>query len=158
MTETSFWQSLRKKLVPRVYALKLNLRFVAGVPDCWLSGSEEDLWLELKYVQKLPPIVDSTKLLTALQQQWLAERYAEGRRVGALIGSSDGHLFFSGLSWQKPISREKWIQTGMTTKEMADFLVERLGDRGCIPYNSPYEPNNSGRPQPGVIADPLASS
>lgn len=129
MTENTFWQSLRKMLVPRVYALKLNLRFIAGVPDCWLSGSLEDLWLELKYVSTLPPVVDPTKLLTVLQQQWLIDRYNEGRHVGALIGSSDGHLFFPGLSWQSSVSREKWIQTGMTTRETAEMLVERLGDR-----------------------------
>ena len=131
MTENGFWQSLRKKLVPRIYALKLNLRFVAGVPDCWLSGSKEDLWLELKYVKTLPPIVDPTKLLTVLQQQWLIARRKEGRFVGALIGSSDGHLFFPSLSWQHSVSREKWIQTGMTTKEVTELLIERVGEVGC---------------------------
>jgi hypothetical protein len=89
----------------------------------------EDLWLELKYVSTLPPVVDPTKLLTVLQQQWLIDRYNEGRHVGALIGSSDGHLFFPGLSWQSSVSREKWIQTGMTTREIVEMLVERLGDR-----------------------------
>jgi len=130
MTENTFWTALRKKLVPRVYALKLNLRFVAGVPDCWLSGSKEDLWLELKYVKTLPPIVDPTKLLTVLQQQWLIQRHNEGRSVGALIGSSDGHLFFPSLSWQRSVSREKWIQSGMTTKEAAELLIERVGEVG----------------------------
>ena len=42
MTENSFWKALRKKLVPKVYALKLNVRYVAGVPDVWLSGSKYD--------------------------------------------------------------------------------------------------------------------
>ena len=129
MTETTFWQALRKKLVPRVYALKLNLRFIAGVPDCWLSGSLEDLWLELKYVQTLPPIVDPTKLLTTLQQDWLEKRYAEGRHVVALIGSPDGHLYFPGLSWQDTVSREKFLQRAQKTKEVADMLVEILGKR-----------------------------
>ena len=145
MTETNFWQALRKKLVPRVYALKLNLRFMAGVPDCWLSGSEQDLWLELKYVSTLPPIVDPTKLLTTLQQQWLSARWAEGRHVGALIGSSDGHLYFPGLSWQSSVSREKFIQSGMTTKETAEMLIEMLGDVGCLQYNSPHETDNRSR-------------
>lgn len=128
MTENGFWQSLRKKLVPRVYALKLNLRFTAGVPDCWLSGSLEDLWLELKYVQKLPPIVDPTKLLSTLQQEWLVRRHGEGRHVGVLIGSPDGHLYFPGLSWQSSVSREKWIQSSMTTKQIAEELIEGLGE------------------------------
>lgn len=129
MTETTFWQSLRKKLVPRIYALKLNLRFTAGVPDCWLSGSEQDLWLELKYVQQLPPIVDCTKLLTTLQQEWLRQRHEEGRWVAALIGSPDGHLYFPGLSWQSPVSREKFLQSAKKTNEIAEDLIEIVGER-----------------------------
>ena len=128
MTEHTFWQSLRKMLVPRVYALKLNLRFIAGIPDVWLSGMEQDLWLELKYIPRLPPVVDPTKLLTILQMEWLKRRYAEGRYVGVLIGSSDGHLFFPGLSWQTSMSRGKWIQSGMKTRAIAEHLIELLGE------------------------------
>ena len=129
MTETTFWQALRKKLYPRVYAMKLNLRFMAGVPDVWLSGSEDDLWVELKYMSTLPPVVDPTKLLSTLQQEWLTSRYAEGRCVGVLIGSPDGHLYFHGLSWQCVVSREKWIQTGKKTNEIAEDLIDMLGER-----------------------------
>jgi hypothetical protein len=129
MTENTFWKSLRKKLVPRVYALKLNLRFAAGVPDVYLSGMEQDLWMENKYLQTLPPVVDPTKLLSTLQQEWLVRRYEEGRRVGVLIGSSDGHLYFHGLSWQCLVSREKWIQSSKKTKEIAEDLIDMLGER-----------------------------
>lgn len=129
MTENTFWQSLRKKLVPRVYALKLNLRFAAGIPDVWLSGSEQDLWIELKYMSTLPPVTDPTKLLSILQQEWLKSRYKEGRSVGVLVGSSEGHLYFHGLSWQCLVSREKWIQSSKTTKEIAWDLIDILGGR-----------------------------
>jgi len=129
MNESGFWQSLRKHLIPRVYALKLNLNFVQGVPDVWLSGSEQDLWIENKYLQKLSPIIDATKLLTTLQQLWLEERYAEGRHVGVLIGSSEGHVFLDGLSWQKPLGRLKFQERAVSTKVMANQLVELLGVR-----------------------------
>lgn len=127
MTETTFWQSLRKKLVPRIYALKLNLRFTAGVPDCWLSGSKGDLWLELKYVKTLPPLVDPTKLLSMLQQQWLIQRHAEGRSVGVLIGSSDGHLYFPSLSWQSAIERTTFREKATNTGKIAEDLVALVG-------------------------------
>ncbi len=129
MNESGFWQSLRKHLVPRVYALKLNLNFVQGVPDVWLSGSEQDLWIENKYLQTLPPIINPTKLLTTLQQLWLEERYAEGRQVGVLIGSSEGHVFFPGLSWQESLGRLKFQGRAVSTKVMANQLVELLGVR-----------------------------
>jgi hypothetical protein len=133
MTENTFWQALRKKLVPRVYALKLNLRFAAGVPDAWLSGSEQDLWLENKYLQKLPPVVNVESLLSELQKNWLIKRHEEGRFVGVLVGSSDGHLYFHGLSWQSQVSREKWIQSSKTTKEIAEELIDLLGEVKRVP-------------------------
>jgi hypothetical protein len=127
MTENNFWKSLRKKLVPRVYALKLNVRYVAGIPDCWLSGKETDLWLELKYLKKVPPIVDPTKLLSTLQKAWLMSRHQEGRRVGVLIGSPDGHVYYPGLSWESSVSRGSFISQTMTTTEVANLLVDMLG-------------------------------
>jgi hypothetical protein len=132
MTETTFWQSLRKKLNLSIYALKLNLNFAAGVPDVWLSGGVQDLWLELKYLQKLPPIIDPMKLLSTLQKAWLIRRYSEGRRVGVLIGSPDGHLYFPALSWQCSVTRGTWIQTSSTTAEIVAHLIDDVGpiDRG----------------------------
>ncbi len=129
MNESGFWQSLRKHLVPRVYALKLNVNFIGGIPDVWLSGSEQDLWMENKYLQKLPPIIDATKLLTTLQQSWLEERYNEGRQVGVLIGSSEGHVFLPGLLWQDSLSRLSFLSRAKSTKNMANQLVELLGIR-----------------------------
>lgn len=128
MTENTFWQSLRKKLVPRIYALKLNISFTAGVPDVWLSGSQGDLWMENKYLQVVPPIVDPTKLLSALQQQWILRRYAEGRSVGVLIGSSDGHLYFPGLSWQTCVSRGTFQTRAKKTGEIAEDLIDLVGE------------------------------
>lgn len=129
LTENTFWQALRAKLVPHVYALKLNLRFVKGVPDCWLSGPKGDLWLELKYLKTVPPMVDPTTLLTVLQQQWLSERHKEGRSVGVLIGSPSGHLYFPSLSWQQPISREDFVARAKPTKEIAIQLLEVISER-----------------------------
>lgn len=129
MNESGFWQSLRRHLTPRVYALKLNVSFVGGVPDAWLSGSEQDLWMENKYIQSLSAVIQPEKLLTTLQSLWLEERYSEGRWVGVLIGSSEGHVLFPGLSWKGcSISKMDFVSQSMTTKEMADHLVERLGE------------------------------
>lgn len=128
MNESAFWQSLRKHLVPRVYALKLNLNFVRGVPDVWLSGSEQDLWMENKYLKDLPAMIQPEKLLTTLQSSWLEERYAEGRHVGLLIGSSEGHVFLEDLSWKgSTISKMAFLSKALTTKEQANQLVELLG-------------------------------
>jgi hypothetical protein len=128
MTENTFWQSLRKKLIPRIYALKNQAGYVGGVPDVWLSGSKSDLWIENKYLQTVPPIVDPTKLLSSLQQVWLRRRDAEGRSVGVLIGSVDGHLYFPSCSWDSPVTREAFQMRAKKTKEIAEELIEFVGE------------------------------
>ena len=128
MTENTFWQSLRKKLIPRIYAMKNQAGYVGGIPDCWLSGMHGDLWMENKYLQTVPPIVDPTKLLSALQQQWLLRRHAEGRSVGVLIGSVDGHLYFPSLSWLSPMTRGTFQMKAKKTGEIAEELIERVGE------------------------------
>jgi len=99
--------------------------------------------MENKYVKPLPPVVTPEKYLSVHQATWLRQRHAEGRSVGVLIGSSDGHLFFPGLSWETSVSREQWIQSGKTTKEIAEELIEMLGEVGCNLYNSPHETEHS---------------
>jgi len=108
--------------------MKNQAGFVGGIPDCWLSGMEGDLWMENKYLQTVPPVVDPTKLLSALQQQWLIRRHAEGRFVGVLIGSVDGHSFFPGLSWQDSVSRGTFTTNAKKTGEIAEELIEIVGE------------------------------
>ncbi len=128
MTENDFWQSLRKKLIPRIYAMKNQAGYVGGIPDCWLSGSEDDVWIENKYLQTIPPVVDPKKLLSVLQQQWLRRRHAEGRRVGVLIGSPDGHLYFPCLSWDTTVTRGTFLTLTKSTKEIAEELIDLVGE------------------------------
>lgn len=108
--------------------MKNQAGFVGGIPDVWLSGSEGDVWIENKYLQTVPPIVDPTKLLSAIQQQWLLRRHAEGRSVGVLIGSVDGHLYFPSLSWLSPITRGTFQTRAIKTGELAEQLIELVGE------------------------------
>jgi len=108
--------------------MKNQAGYVGGIPDCWLSGMDGDLWMENKYLQSIPPVVDPTKLLSPLQKQWLLRRHAEGRSVGVLIGSVEGHLFFSSLSWRSPVDRETFLKKTKTTSEIAEQLIEIVGE------------------------------
>lgn len=134
-TETDYWHKLRKKLKGRVYAWKINASYIKGVPDCWLSGSQQDLWVENKRVasDSPPPSLDLTnhdKYLTLHQQRWLEDRYAEGRHVAVIVFSKVGHLLLFGLEWQKPISRLSFMERAISTDKLADELVELLGEKG----------------------------
>lgn len=108
--------------------MKNQAGYVGGIPDSWLSGSHGDLWIENKYLQTLPPKIDPTTLLSALQQQWLMRRHAEGRSVGVLIGSAEGHLYLPGLSWQAPVSRGTFRMRAKKTRDIAEELIEIVGE------------------------------
>ena len=136
-TESDYWQKLRKKLKGRVYAWKINASYIKGVPDCWLSGWDQDLWVENKRVasETPPPSLDLTdhkKYLSLHQQQWLKDRYDEGRHVAVVVFSKVGHLYLPDLEWQNPISRLTFMEQAMSMDELADHLVEILGERSKI--------------------------
>ena len=62
------------------------------------------------------------------QQQWLERRHREGRRVGVIVFSCKGHIFLPGLSWQKPISKLDFLSTAMPYKDLAERLINILGE------------------------------
>lgn len=136
-TESDYWQKLRKKLKGRVYAWKINASYIKGVPDCWLSGPNQDLWIENKRVasETPPPVLDLTdhkKYLTLHQQQWLEDRYEEGRNVAVVVFSKSGHLLLLGLEWKKPVSRLSFLERSVSMDELASQLVEFVGERSKI--------------------------
>jgi len=134
MTETGYWNTLRPLLKNRVYAWKINANYIAGIPDWWGSGVHQDLWVENKRIKgdKDPPaILDLTKTddyLNRNQQDWLRERYAEGRSVGVLVFSKAGHVYFPGLTWEKPISKLDFLERAMPKKDLAEMLINILGE------------------------------
>jgi len=97
--------------------------FNNGIPDCYYSGSGGDIWLEMKWLSKVPKR-KSTALninLSELQKKWLIGRHNEGRNVGVILGTSQGCLIMPGLDWQDEFTIEnltssrkdvaQWIET-----------------------------------------------
>jgi hypothetical protein len=69
--ESKFLQKINKQVTG--YKVKLNVQFNNGIPDCYYSGNVGDLWVEYKWVPKLP-VRDSTEVkidLSPAQLLWL---------------------------------------------------------------------------------------
>jgi hypothetical protein len=82
MNEHSFVAAIHNKLKGKaIHKWKINARFANGVPDAWYSGTSGDVWVEYKW---------GKYDVSALQQKWLTDRQAEGRRCWLVIGSDDG--------------------------------------------------------------------
>lgn len=126
MREAQYTAAVKKLLDKDVYALKLNCRYTAGVPDSYYSGRAADLWVEWKYLQHIPPRLDliggKNPIITKLQQAWLSGRHEEGRNVVVIVGSPEGGVVFHGLSWIDSISRSGFLAYGLNKHGIAAVI------------------------------------
>lgn len=128
--ETRFIASIHRLLPEDLYRMKNHNTYVGGPADVWYSGKRMDMWIEYKYVAKLPKIIDlmDTKknyALSALQQEWLRGRHREGRNVVVILGCIEGGLVFSRLSWEQKCNEETVSYMGIDTRlEIAKWITE----------------------------------
>ncbi len=128
--ENRFIQSIHRLLPSRVYRMKNHNPYLGGVADCWYSGAGGDLWVEYKFLTlpaRASTIVDlcggKNPPLSALQQEWLRGRHAEGRRVGAIIGTPDGGIWLPGIAWQVPLPSAEYAARVQTKASIASMIT-----------------------------------
>jgi hypothetical protein len=131
MTEHSYIRSIHDRLrkkAPTIYIWKINDAFQGGVADAYYSG-RSDIWIEYKFVKSLPKRVD-TRIdpgLSLLQQKWLRDRNAEGRRVCVIIGSPEGSLILPGIDWDREISMADFISHAVEKTEVVAYIEQQAG-------------------------------
>ena len=95
----------RKKYGIELHYEKMCNPFRGGTADSWYSGNFGDLWVEYKYLERLPlrARVAPQKLLSPLQLDWLGGRYDEGRNVAVVIGCPEGGVVLLDRAWERDI-------------------------------------------------------
>lgn len=109
------------------YAWKIMVQFHNSVPDCWYSGDKNDLWVEVKYIKKLPirkQHIDLAKMLSEGQKYWLQTQYDTGRNTAVILGSPAGGAMFFGSSWAELVDKDMLTAT---PKELADTIMHFCG-------------------------------
>lgn len=98
-TERDFKAKLRRLIKPVCHIQDMSSIATNGTPDLWVSGAR-DFWLEVKYD---PHTVNGIiPKLSALQRQWLDKRYAEGRTVYVLVGTTmDTGILYKDGCWNE---------------------------------------------------------
>lgn len=130
--ETNFSNAVRSALPEGIYSMKNNNEYVAGVPDLWFSGPKGDLWVEMKFVPKLPVHVPLRpyELLSPLQLKWLGDRYNEGRNVAVMIGCKRNRLIegivLCDLAWEKDIHPQDFNTLIVSKTELVSFIREQV--------------------------------
>jgi hypothetical protein len=137
--ETRFYTAVHKKLPPlsKLHREKMHNMYRGGTADVWYSGDLDDLWVEYKWIAKLPKkaYVCLDKELSPLQQQWLMGRYKEGRNVAVILGTPEGAWVCEGAKWIEPIDPIAIRTLAISKQTIADYIKKRtvLDDVMVIP-------------------------
>jgi hypothetical protein len=116
--ETRFIARVHKGLGD-VYFEKTNNPYRRGMPDVYYEGpSGAILWVEYKWYNKLPALLDLQRVLSPLQQHWLRRAHNNQVNVAVVVGSPDGAVIAQGSRWETkltpkpmPLSKvQEWIR------------------------------------------------
>ena len=121
--ENRFIASIHRLLPTTLHWEKMHNQYRGGTADVWYSGWKRDLWVEYKFVDKIPRVGCIIPDCTELQKEWLRDRHAEGRRVYVLVGHPKGGvLFVTPAEWEEGLGV---LQSGreMTKQEIVSWLV-----------------------------------
>jgi hypothetical protein len=110
-----------------VYKEKTSNPWRRGIADVWYSGNKNDLWIEYKYILKIPKRTDIVPDLSDLQAEWLAGRESEGRNVAVVVGCPEGCVLYRQGNWLKPETPDGFRSKLITKKELADWIRRRTG-------------------------------
>lgn len=130
--ETNFSNALRDALPEGIYSMKNNNEYVSGIPDLWFSGCKGDLWVEMKFIQKLPKTVPIRPydLLSKMQEKWLRDRYEEGRNVAVIIGCKRSTrlegIILRDLAWERDIPTQDFDALIVSKSELVSFIKEQV--------------------------------
>jgi hypothetical protein len=126
--ETTYIGRVHKHLPKHVYHMKNNNPYLGGVPDVWYSANKGDLWVEYKYVPKIPKSVPVRvpALLSKLQTEWLNARREEGRNVAVIVGCSAGGVLLKDGDWEGELSPSHFTALIQSNAELAAWIKEQV--------------------------------
>jgi len=114
--------------------MKNNNPFLAGIPDCWYSGNNNDLWIEYKMLTISTPRQVVIPHLSAQQMHWIDLRRKEGREIWTVIGYKKGVVVYKTIEeMKKGLKPEQFIAQTISRKELANEIDTYCGT-ACTIY------------------------
>lgn len=128
--ENRFIGSVHRHL-PRVYAEKMNNPWRAGTADVWYSGDRGDLWIEYKFIERIPRSAEILPDLTPRQERWLNNRFDEGRNVAVVLGTPTGGVIYRNKEWMRPLDHVTLAGLIVPRDEIARWIFSQVGASKC---------------------------
>ena len=126
--ETNFRLRIEKKLPRSLHREKMANPYRGGTADSWYSGTAGDLWVEYKFLPRVPQrgIVDAKRIgLSALQLDWLRGRYKEGRNVAVIVGTPAGGVIMRNLEWETEMSADSFTRRLDTIEHLSNWIAQQ---------------------------------
>lgn len=117
--------------IPQVYAEKMSNPWRSGTPDVWYSGDQGDLWIEYKFIERIPRSEKILPDLTPLQSRWLNNRFDEGRNVAVVLGTPTGGVIYRNKEWLTPMGHEALAGRLESKEEVARWILSQVGVKKC---------------------------
>lgn len=128
--ENRFIGSVHRYL-PRTYAEKMNNPWRAGTADVWYSGDRGDLWIEYKFIERVPRSAEILPDLTPRQKRWLNNRFDEGRNVAVVLGTPTGGVIYRNKEWMRPLDHVTLAGLIVPRDEIARWIFSQVGASKC---------------------------
>ena len=136
--ETRFIGGVHKHL-PSTYTEKMSNPWRSGTADVWYSGNKGDLWVEYKFIEKLPRNAEILPDLSPQQLRWLNNRFDEGRNVAVIVGTPTGGVIYREKEWAQPLSRDVFEKRILSRTELAQWIFSQAGAKHA---DYPYRDDN----------------
>tara|TARA_Y100000389_G_scaffold34180_1_gene29063 strand:- start:4292 stop:4681 length:390 start_codon:yes stop_codon:yes gene_type:complete len=126
LNEHGFIKSVHNKLSKEVYKWKIHDTYTGGVPDAFYAGPAGVLFVEYKYIPKLPSR-NNTSLnfkISQLQIQWLQNALDYPLKVALIIGhQSSGYILTR--SFDSKVTKEDFITGHYSVSSIAKWIEEQ---------------------------------
>ncbi len=134
------------RLIPTVYAEKMHNMYRGGTADVFYSGMLGSLWVEYKFLPKIPsrPSTEILPDLSERQRKWLGDRFNDGRLVAVVVGTPEGGVLYRDCSWNTPITTTAFRELLLPNSDIAGWIQSRTGESpSCLYLGTPSTPAES---------------
>ena len=141
--ENTFIAAIHKKLgAERPYFEKMYNPLRSGTPDVFYSGDRGTMWIEYKYLPRIPRSAEILPDLTLRQRRWLNDRHEEGCNVAVVLGTPTGGVIYRNKEWDVPISHTELAARLVSRDVVAGWIRSQVGVSRChllTPLSPPLE-------------------
>lgn len=128
MNEHSYIRSIHRLLPKNILIWKVNDTFASGVPDAFYAGPRGTLFIEYKYVKKLP-VRSATKIktcITPIQLLWLNRYQTFGHEAYVVVGCGCQSIIVDDFKSLQALNKKDFLENQQNTAEVAAFILSKI--------------------------------